>query len=103
MSRVEGFLAELLLKIENTDPDPDRDSLIWLALRTAFLCEYPHGVALDPEPADSRYPLVAYITLPTGQVSWHLPMFPDQYDGHSIVDRAARVLAFSDMIRSTGD
>lgn len=34
---------------------------------------------------------IAYITLPTGQVSWHLPEFPIDFDGHSTDEKYERI------------
>jgi hypothetical protein len=106
LTRFEAVLAELLVKIMAVDPSATggegnythRNGLIWLALRYAFMCEYPCGVKVDQ--AEPDYPVVAYIVLPNlGQVSWHLPAFPEPYDGHSDIDKGARIIAYFDRTR----
>ncbi|MCX5070780.1 hypothetical protein OOJ91_33590 [Micromonospora lupini] len=49
---------------------PARQALIWAALSLAHEVGLSAGV--DHDPTDPRL-IVAYIELPTGRVSWHLP------------------------------
>ncbi|MEV4826439.1 hypothetical protein [Micromonospora sp. NPDC049274] len=53
------------------------------------------GVGHDP--TDPR-PVVVYLELPTGQVSWHLPAHPAGWDGHSTTAKYARAQAFVDLV-----
>ncbi|MFI5837745.1 hypothetical protein ACIA5A_29115 [Micromonospora sp. NPDC051300] len=87
----------------NTGPDtPEitaayarRNTLILTALALAHEAGVPAGVGHDP--TDPR-PVVVYIELPTGQVSWHLPAHPAGWDGHSTAAKYARVAAFAETI-----
>lgn len=63
----------------------------YLALYLAEGLGYPAGIRLDP--ADPHWP-VAYILLPTGQVSWHLSEFSWDYDQHTTEEKWARVHTF---------
>lgn len=106
-----GQLARVLAAIAAVDPSrrghtgPDtpeitaayaeRNALIWTALALAHEAGVPAGVGHDP--TDSR-PVVVYIELPTGQVSWHLPAHPAGWDGHSTGEKYQRVAAFAEAI-----
>lgn len=98
----ETLLAQTLDLIERVDPSAhgtehapdaedryaDRNRLIYGALAIAARGGLNAGVAIDPnEPA---WP-VAYIDLPTGQVSWHLPRYPGTWDGHDGPTKTARI------------
>ncbi|MFF0182616.1 hypothetical protein ACFYPF_26355 [Micromonospora sp. NPDC005223] len=71
-----------------------RNALIWNALALAHEAGVPAGVGHDP--TDPR-PVVVYLELPTGQVSWHLPAHPTGWDGHSTTAKYARTAAFVDL------
>jgi hypothetical protein len=97
-------LPALLQRIEATDPsvaspgDVGRDyairnRLIWWALTLAQHAGYEAGVADD---ADELGWLVAYIELPTGQVSWHLPQHQQVWDGHDPALKYRRIRDFCD-------
>jgi hypothetical protein len=68
--------------------------LIWTAVALASEAGIPAGVGYDP--SDPR-PVVAYIELPTGQVSWHLPGHQAGWDGHSTGVKYERVAMFAEM------
>lgn len=103
-------LARALAAIAETDPSrhghtgPDtdvtaaqyqrRNTLIWSALALAGECGMPAGVGYDP--ADP-HPVVVYLHLPTGQVSWHLPAHSTEWDGHSTAEKYQRVATFVDV------
>lgn len=101
-----GLLAQTLTLIEEIDPSangtegtPDaaeryaiRNRLVWGALAIATRGGYDCGVALDPDEPD--WPVV-YIELPTGQVSWHLPCWNGEWDGHNGATKAERIRAFA--------
>lgn len=104
-------LAQTLAAIAETDPSrhghtgPDtdvtaaqyerRNTLIWAALALAHECAVPAGVGYDP--TDPR-PVVVYLDLPSGQVSWHLPAHSNPWDGHTTAEKYRRVAAFVDMV-----
>lgn len=102
----EAKLADVLYRISLSDPSyftsPDfareadiqrlyviRTALIYQALALAAQIGYTAGVALDPEDADR--PMVVYIELPTGQVSWHVAAHPVVWDNHTTEDKYRRI------------
>jgi hypothetical protein len=91
-------LAHVLAAIEAIDPsvpgaeqvDTDqrylvRNGLIYNALSVATRYGYPCGFAID---------------LPNGQVSWHLPAYPGQWDGHDAIAKSTRIRAYVERARS---
>ncbi len=90
-------LAAVLCAIEAHDTDYDvRYDLVFEALHLAARCRYPFGFRLDPD--ESEWPC-AYIELPTGQVSWHLPQHPVAWDGHSTEEKYQRIRRFVEEVR----
>lgn len=103
----EGLLSAILAEVAACDPSdphvqlPDnvteaeayasRNAFIYQALAQAAGLGYPHGI--QPDPADPAW-VIAYIDLPTGQVSWHLPCYVGQWDGHSTPEKYHRVRAY---------
>jgi hypothetical protein len=91
-------LQALLLGIQATDQRgdyPTRNRLILRAVAAAQACGYQAGLAMDPEPGDAAYPLVAYIDLPSaGQTSWHLPLYPAEWDRHATDEKYRRIARF---------
>lgn len=84
-------LKEMLTEIEEHDQDYEpRYVLVLLALAAAASCGLPAGFAIDP--AEPDWP-VAFIELPTGQVSWHMPAHKTPY-GHSTPEKYERTRAF---------
>ena len=81
-------LAGLLILIEAHDEDYDeRYVLVIDALGAALSSGYKAGFRIDP--TEPEWP-VAYIELPTGQVSWHLPQHPVAWDGHDTAEKYRR-------------
>lgn len=74
-----------------------RNRIIYEALAAAAQCGYPHGFRIDA--ADPEWP-VAFIQLPTGQVSWHMPQFPQEWDGHSTEEKYRRIVEFRSQIHT---
>ncbi|MBW4700360.1 hypothetical protein [Micromonospora sp. RL09-050-HVF-A] len=81
--------------LEITAAYTERNALIWSALALAHEAGVPAGMGYDP--ADP-HPVVVYLELPTGQVSWHLPAHPTGWDGHSTAAKYERVAAFAEAI-----
>lgn len=75
----------------------ERYELVFACIHAAIQLGYPAGVAIDPRVPD--WP-VAYIELPTGQVSWHMPAHPNPYDGHSTAEKYARIAEFGGRVIS---
>lgn len=71
-----------------------RYSLILQAMALAHWLDFKTGYRIDPK--EPEWP-VAFIELPTGQVSWHMPAFPDPWDGHSMEDKLARIFIYCKM------
>lgn len=68
-----------------------RNKLVMTAVAMAMWLGYEAGFRIDP--AEPEWP-VAFIQLPTGQVSWHLPQFQTGWDGHSTDEKYQRVNEF---------
>lgn len=66
---------------------------VWLALHQGLRA----GFRLDEK--EPEWP-VAFIELPTGQVSWHLPQHSSAWDEHTSEEKQARCLQF---IREYGE
>ncbi|MGC4857363.1 hypothetical protein ACLQ24_29355 [Micromonospora sp. DT4] len=111
-----AHLAHILADIATLDPSrhghtgPDtpqitaayaqRNALIWTALTLAHEAGVPAGAGHDPT---DPHPVVVYLELPTGQVSWHLPAHPTGWDGHTTRAKYARVAAFVDLVDEDTD
>jgi hypothetical protein len=87
------LLKELLAADVKAEDDEShytvRNTLVYMVISVANQLGYQSGFRLDPE-----YPHwpVAYVHLPHGgQVSWHLPEFPDEWDGHSTQEKHVRM------------
>lgn len=70
----------------------ERYRYVLIALSCAEQLDLPAGIRLDP--SEPEWP-VAYIELPTGQVSWHLPQHPVAWDGHTTEEKYRRVDAYA--------
>lgn len=86
------LLASLLERIVGHDgelADYDRrNDLVLEAVAAARQLGYEAGFRIDP--VEPEWP-VAYIELPTGQVSWHLPQHVQPWDGHSGPEKVRRI------------
>lgn len=88
---LEAELAEMLLAIRDS-AGPLRYGLILKALALAWMCDYEAGIRVDPK--EPEWP-VAFIGLPTGQVSWHMPQYRTPYDGHTTEEKYRRIAEFA--------
>lgn len=90
-------LIKLLECIERCDTQDDmydtRYTLVLGALSQANILGYPAGVRIDPD--EPEWP-VAFIELPLGQVSWHIPQHPIPWDGHTTATKYARCRFYRD-------
>ena len=68
-----------------------RYTLVADALSLALHAGFEAGVRFDDE--DPEWPVV-YIELPTGQVSWHLPIHSREWDRHTTEEKYSRVARF---------
>ncbi len=91
-AQAAGRLAALLSMARQYDTEYEvRYKLVFAAIGAALDAGYEAGFRIDP--AEPEWP-VAYIELPTGQVSWHMPQHPNAWDGHSTEEKFARIDAF---------
>jgi hypothetical protein len=86
-------LAMILKRIQENDVNyPVRYNLVMQALAKAGAVGLKAGFRNDPE--HPEWP-VAYIELPTGQVSWHMPQHEIEWDGHDTVEKYKRIDDYS--------
>jgi hypothetical protein len=102
-------LVSVLGQIALHDTDYDaRYELVFRAVGLALASGLAAGIRDDP--AEPGWPVV-YIELPTGQVSWHMPQHPKEFDGHTTEEKYKRVREFAALaavglggtIEQTGD
>lgn len=55
---------------------------------------YQVGFDFDELAVDPAFPIVVYIELPTGQLSWHLPRHRKAYDLHSTEEKYGRIAEY---------
>jgi hypothetical protein len=86
------ILKDTLRLLEERDQDHEvRPVLVLTALGMAAMAGLETGIRVDP--ADPDRP-VAYVELPTGQVSWRMPAHQRPYDGHTTAEKYARIKAY---------
>lgn len=95
LPKTSDTLAFWLEEIADHGDDPAnydaRETCVTHAVSAARAEGLASGYRLDP--AEPEWP-VAFIELPTGQVSWHLPQHPTAWDGHDTATKWARVRAY---------
>jgi hypothetical protein len=87
-------LSRALVQIEPNDTNYTvRYGLVLDALAAAHRAGYPAGIGWDgsDDPELDGFRALVYITLPTGQVSWHMPVYPHAFDGHTTPEKHARI------------
>ena len=91
----EQALAYVLNEIVEQDTNHDaRYRLVFEAMCVALEIGYKAGIRIDPN--EPEWPVV-YIELPDlGQVSWHMPQLPQEWDGHSTEEKFDRIRQFSE-------
>jgi hypothetical protein len=94
------MLGEVLGLIQENDSNYDvRYGLVLEAVTAAHCLGYEAGFRIDPQ--EPEWP-VAFIELPSGQVSWHLPQHAQPWDGHDTPEKYARVDDFRKQLVSQG-
>jgi len=68
-----------------------RYGLVLEALWLADTLGFEAGFRFDP--GEPEWP-AAFVELPTGQVSWHMPQFGAPWDGHSVAEKNRRIAAW---------
>lgn len=71
-----------------------RNCVVVQCVALAWQLGYSAGFRHDTNPKMAGFSTVAYIELPTGQVSWRLKDWEGGYDGHSTSEKWARCRAF---------
>ena len=90
----QELLKTTLQDIVVADTDYEsRYTLVLQAMHLARMCNFPVGIRIDPR--EPEWPVV-FITLPTGQVSWHMPQYPYEWDGHDTRDKHARIKKYTE-------
>lgn len=91
---MQGELVKKLLQIQHQDQKSqynNRNLFVYEAVALAIRCGYMAGIRLDPK--EPEWP-VAFIELPTGQISWHLPQHGKPWDGHTTEQKRLAILEF---------
>lgn len=91
-------LAAVLDRIEQHDTDyAVRYGLILEAMYLAHRLGYWVGYGIDDkeDPELDGFRTVAYLQLPTGQLSWHMPEHAYPWDGHSTEQKYQRAREWS--------
>lgn len=89
-------LAGLLLRINQEEAANDYESRnlsVIHAIALAMGLGLEAGFRIDPK--EPEWP-VAFIELPTGQVSWHLPQHIKEWDNHTTQEKWSRILEFAE-------
>jgi hypothetical protein len=90
-------LIRVLAQIEEHDQNYDvRYGLVWQAAELAREVGYATGIRIDPN--EPEWPVI-YIDLPTGQISWHMPQYTGEWDGHDTAEKYRRVREFVEAAR----
>lgn len=94
------LLAKVLMRAVIHDTNyPQRYGDVLRALALAHDLGYRVGIKIDPK--EPGWPVV-YIDLPDdglepagGQVSWHMPEYAGEWDGHTTAEKFARIAAYA--------
>jgi hypothetical protein len=76
-----------------------RNAAVFTVVGMALQLGWRAGIQIDPAAPD--WP-VAFVDLPTGQVSWHLPQYAGTYDLHSTPDKYERIAALGQLVAGSG-
>ena len=85
-------LLQMLRAAEDVGDYDTRNALVLACVGVALACEYEAGIRFD-EKEGPEWP-VAFIELPTGQVSWHIKAHSKPWDGHTTEEKYARTARF---------
>jgi hypothetical protein len=101
--RRQEALALMIHQVALTDPsyelsskeDADynaRNRCVMASLTLANSCGFKTGIQRDK--SEDGW-LIVFIELPTGQVSWHIPEFEGEWDGHTTGQKYDRVHSYT--------
>jgi hypothetical protein len=89
-------LATLLLRIkieESAGAYESRNLSVVHTVALAMGLGLEAGFRIDPK--EPEWP-VAFIELPTGQVSWHIPQHTKEWDNHTTEEKFSRIMEFAE-------
>ncbi len=95
-------LADALRSVQlydNSERYELRNMFVYQAVFIAKCAGIPAGIRIDPK--EPEWP-VAFIELPTGQVSWHLEQHVNVWDGHNVTEKYDRVCQFIGQAETAG-
>lgn len=87
-NKVNELRRLLKAAVDNDQDYTYRYGLVLKAMAAANDLGYATGYRIDPN--EPEWP-VAFIELPTGQVSWHMPQHSAAWDGHSTEEKFERI------------
>jgi hypothetical protein len=96
------LLARKLIEIQFADQNQyydNRNLFTYEAIALALLCGYKAGIRIDP--AEPEWP-VAFLELPTGQISYHLQAHSVEWDKHTTEEKQIRLLKYVASVNSGG-
>lgn len=94
MNNINIKLSNKLLEIQREDQHErykNRAFFLYEALALAISCGFKAGIRIDPK--EPEWP-VAFIELPTGQISYHLEQHDQPWDNHTTEQKMLRILQF---------
>lgn len=92
MTETKAMFCRFLEQAMNRDQDYEvRYGLVLYLVAVAHAMGYQSGFRIDP--TEPEWP-VAFIELPTGQVSWHMPQHPAEWDKHTTEDKFRRITEY---------
>jgi hypothetical protein len=94
MTDYKDKLVSALLEIQYADQMTRYERRNWFtyeAIALALRCGYKAGIRIDPQ--EPEWP-VAFIELPTGQITYHLEQHGQPWDNHTTEEKQLRILRF---------
>ena len=82
---------DVILQAEAANDYDYRNLLVYEAMTLALRMDLKAGIRIDL--AEPDWP-VAYIELPTGQITYHLPRHDTPWDGHTTEEKNRRIRKF---------
>lgn len=95
MQELAAYL-DLIRRLDRVHEYDDRNRAIIKAVWLALYCGFAAGFRFDPQ--EPEWP-VAFIELPTGQVSWHIAQHTQPWDGHTAEEKYSRLEVFVGSVR----
>jgi hypothetical protein len=99
----KGLLVKKLLEITYHDSKAQYDNrnlLVYEAIALAQRIGYDAGIRLDPK--EPEWP-VAFIELPTGQISYHVPQHILPWNNHTVEEKELFILEYIAIVTQEGE